>query len=112
MPAVGEEPALRYPTAQTMAEDLGRFLNGEPVQARPLSPAEQAWRWCRRTPALVILSATAAALLSLKSFSQSAPVNFTWAPDGQAVAVKSDHAVTRLDLDTGKQTENSPLAAG
>lgn len=46
------EPARRYPTAAALAEDLRRFLAGEPIVARPLSPPVRFVRWCRRRPAL------------------------------------------------------------
>ncbi len=37
--AMAKEPLARYATAAAMAEDLRRFLAGEPVLARPLGPA-------------------------------------------------------------------------
>lgn len=58
-----KEPGKRYPTAQHLAEELGRFLEGEPILARPVSRVGRAWRWCRRNP--VAASAMSAALLSL-----------------------------------------------
>src|SRR5438876_32005 len=47
-----KEPAKRYATAKALADDLGRFLSDEPIQARRVSRTEKAWRWCRRKPAL------------------------------------------------------------
>jgi WD40 repeat protein len=52
-----KEPSRRYATAKKLADDLGRFLAGEPVHARQVSRAEKVWRWCRRKPALASLGA-------------------------------------------------------
>jgi tetratricopeptide (TPR) repeat protein/predicted Ser/Thr protein kinase len=54
-----KEPARRYPTARALAEDLQRTLDGEPVQARRVSPPARALRWVQRNKAL------SAALLAL-----------------------------------------------
>lgn len=67
--AMAKEPGRRYGSARELAEDLRRWLNGEPIQARPVGRAEKLWRWTRRRPAaaaLVVLSGvTALALVGL-----------------------------------------------
>ncbi len=51
------EPDRRYPTAQALAEELGRWLDQKPILARPLGSTGRMWRWCRRKPALAGLIA-------------------------------------------------------
>jgi len=57
-------PGRRYATAEALAEDLRCFLDGRPISARPVSPFERTWRWCRRRPAIASLTAALAATLA------------------------------------------------
>jgi WD40 repeat protein len=67
-----KEPRKRYGTARAVAEELGRFLDGEPIEARPISAAARAWRWCRRKPALASLTAAVAAALVIGTVASTA----------------------------------------
>jgi WD40 repeat protein len=75
-----KEPAVRYASAEALAEDLGRWLAGEPTHARPVGKMVRAWRWCRRKKALagllaasllLIIGAVAALSMGLVAVSQS-----------------------------------------
>jgi hypothetical protein len=61
--ALAKEPLRRYASAAEMADDLTRFLAGEPVHARPIGPLVRTWKWVRRRPGTSAL--LAAVVLSL-----------------------------------------------
>jgi eukaryotic-like serine/threonine-protein kinase len=65
--ALRKEPADRYATAQEMADDLQRFLDGRPILARRPTPWERLRAWSRRHPALVGTGVAALVLLSAAS---------------------------------------------
>lgn len=45
-----KEPGRRYATAEDLANELDRWLNGEPIVARSISKTERLLKWVRRHP--------------------------------------------------------------
>jgi serine/threonine protein kinase len=85
--ATQPDPVLRYQSAAALADDLRRFVEDRPILARRASSAEQAWRWCRRNPAVASLvaavllvsvtGATVAALIAREQHKTAAALETT-----------------------------------
>jgi hypothetical protein len=65
-----KDPTRRYTSASALADDLERWLDGQPVTARPVGSVERLIKWVRRRPAIaglltgvVLLTAIASALI-------------------------------------------------
>ena len=69
-----KQPAERYSSAAALQADLVRYLTGEPVVARPVSPTRRFDKWCRRNPAIAGLSA----VLGLLGFSAVIALSSLW----------------------------------
>jgi eukaryotic-like serine/threonine-protein kinase len=60
-----KDPQRRYASAAALADDLKRFGEGRPIQARPLGLAARSWRWGLRNPAAAALLASVLTLVGL-----------------------------------------------
>jgi len=58
-----KEPGRRYATAEDFADDLGRWLKGEPIQSRRYTPWNRGIKWVRRHPKNATVVALAGWLL-------------------------------------------------
>ena len=95
-----KEPRRRYGSAGEFAEDLQRFLDGEPVKARPISRPARLWRWCRRKP--VVAGLTAAVTLLLLTLSIAGPLVAL-----QQAQNASEQARLRLAADQATEEEQT-----
>jgi WD40 repeat protein/serine/threonine protein kinase len=102
MKAMEKEPRRRYASAETLAEDLRRFLADEPIRARRIGPLERMGRWGRRNPLVAGLSAaivvvTALGFVGVLGQSQVALANEQKANDNAAQAEKERDEVKALN---------------
>jgi WD40 repeat protein len=81
-------PARRYSTAQALSKDLGNFLQGREIVARPVSRLEKAKRWCRRNPGLA--AAISAAVFFLAAGSGGSLFYAAKANDKAAEAIRNE----------------------
>src|SRR5262249_32471119 len=92
-----KEPRKRYATAGALAEDLRRFLEGEPILARPTPAWERGYKWTKRHPATAALVAVSA--LALVGFGTG---GVAWAVQADALRAAADqeriHAVALKNL--------------
>jgi tetratricopeptide (TPR) repeat protein len=92
-----KEPRKRYATAGALAEDLRRFLEGEPILARPTPAWERGYKWTKRHPATAALVAVSA--LALIGFGTG---GVAWAVQADALRKDADqermHAVALKNL--------------
>ncbi len=51
------EATKRFANAEAVADELRRYLAGEPIRSRPISTVNRAFRWAKRNPALAAASA-------------------------------------------------------
>ncbi|TWU07494.1 protein kinase domain-containing protein [Stieleria varia] len=96
--ALEKDPRRRYQTAGELAEDLQRFLSGEPILARSITPIERAWRWAKRKPLIAGLGALAAMLLVVVSI-------------GGPLAAVQQSSLRSLAEDREDQANQAKLAA-
>jgi CubicO group peptidase (beta-lactamase class C family)/tetratricopeptide (TPR) repeat protein len=91
-----KDPARRYSSAEALGEDLGRYLAGEPILARPVTAWERAGKWARREPAIAGLAAS----LILALIAGFAAVTGQWF---RAEALRDTAEGRRIDADTQRR---------
>jgi WD40 repeat protein len=94
---LSKEPARRYGSAAALADDLDRYLQGEPILARPTGNVERLVKWARRRPAVAALyGVSAAALVALMGLGFWFSVTLG-ASQGVAEAARTREAAARTE---------------
>ena len=111
--AMAKEPARRYASAQLLADDLRRFLDGRAILARPVGRIDRTWRWARRNPLVASLGSVAVvALLSATIISGIAYVRTRRALDGESAALQDAerrHSETQVALERESRQREETL---
>jgi serine/threonine-protein kinase len=89
-----KDPRRRYASAQDLADDLRRYVEGRPIVARPVGTMAAFWRWCQRKPLVASLSAA----LTMCFFTGFALVTVQW---------QRAEANARAARDNAKQAEDN-----
>lgn len=93
---LAKDATRRYGSAEALAEDLERWLAGEPIQARRIGGAERAAKWVRRRP-LVAGLLGAVVLVTIVGIGA-----FAWAFN-DAVKEKNNTAAALAQTDAARQ---------
>ena len=96
-----KEPRKRYESAKALGDDLRRYLNGEPIVARPVTPVERVVKWARRRPLIAGLAAALAVAL-VGGFSGMA---FLWARAENNATKAEESAKTETKAKTEAQRQ-------
>jgi WD40 repeat protein/predicted Ser/Thr protein kinase len=92
-----KDPKRRYGSADAVADDLDRFLHGDPILARRTNVPERVAKWARRKPAIAAL----VGLLLLVATTGLAGVVWQW---GEA-RTQRDQAVTARNIADDERRE-------
>jgi serine/threonine protein kinase len=95
-----KEPTRRYRSATELAEELERFMKGEPIMARPVGRVERCWRWCRRNPQVA-----AALMASVASLLAGTIVSILFAM--QAIRNATNEKIAREEADRNATNEKA-----
>jgi WD40 repeat protein len=98
-----KEPAGRYASAGVLADELNRWLRGEPVFARPLTIAERATRWVRKNPSLSGMAAIVGLLVIAIAIGSTTAAGFLLASRAELQSALNEATVAEVRIATEAQ---------
>lgn len=96
--AITKEPAGRYSSCAALAEDLGRWLAGQPIEARPVGSLERSVKWVQRRPVIASLVALLALSLLIITFG-----SWQVSRNLRASGERQRRSLVALNVDTANQ---------
>ena len=104
--AMAKRPGDRYPDCQALADDLRRWVEGDPVSVRPLGRGERLLRWARRNPLVAGSAGAAVAALVL-----GASVTAAFAVEANARLRRAEAAAAAREEALARADEKADEAA-
>jgi WD40 repeat protein/tRNA A-37 threonylcarbamoyl transferase component Bud32 len=102
-----KDAAKRYGSAEALAEEIERWLRGEPIQARRASTWERTMKWVRRRP-----TAAALVMVSLLSLISLLLVGWYFTDQVQAQLTKSKNLLVTMQVRrVAEACEHDPVRA-
>lgn len=100
-----KDPAHRYLSAYELGQDLSRYINGEPIVARPVGLSGRTWRWCKRQPVVASLLGTVAFTVMLGSIAST-----VFAIQASEQADQARQNLKQVDIQRQRAEGNAQLA--
>jgi len=122
--AMAKRPEERYGDCGELAEDLRRWLAGEPTQARPVGPVERLARWTKRNPLIAGLAVVAVILMMVVATVASRALLRVWEEKRElarlmaeketleAGMAKTDQEIKTSEEDRRRREEDNQRIAG
>ena len=110
-----KSPDRRFSSTNDLANDLDRFLKGEPIHARPIGSLARGWRWAKRNPliATLISSLSVVAITETGRETRTLQGHFSgvwsvaFSPDGKHIVSAGYFGSLKVwDVETGEEMRN------
>ncbi len=109
--ALEKEPERRYQSAQALADDIQRFLNDEPISARPPSVIYQLRKFARRNALLVGSALSMVALITFAAVGMSF-LAVQWKHQRDlAIQAREQAEQSRAEAETARQAAEKAVTA-
>lgn len=106
-----KDQANRYRTAKELADELQRYLAGQPIHARRIGVIGRGWRWVRRKPTVAALAASVLVLAVAISFAVMVSRSALETRQLTELNQQFDRGLRNLELTEASLAEAEALAA-
>ncbi len=106
---LAKEPAKRYATAAELGADLGAYLAGRPIAARPVGRVERAAKWVARNP--VVTGMAAAVVLALTVGTTVSYLKYRDAEEQKGIAEKQTEIAQDKEREAKDEAEKAKKEA-